>query len=72
MLLAVLNGPDTFVGDEGTCLGSSMRMVSSVILGLSVVDFVSPITNRYIACSYYILNAYKILRKSKINCYVIK
>ena len=43
MLLAVLNGPDTFVSDGGTCLGSSMRMISSVILRSSVVDFVSPI-----------------------------
>ena len=44
MLLAVLNGLDTFVGDVGTCLGSSKRMVPSVLLGSSVVDFVSPIS----------------------------
>ena len=44
MLLAVLNGPDTFVSDGGTCLGSSMRMISSIILGSLVVDFVNPIS----------------------------
>ena len=44
MLLVVFNGPDTFISDEGICFGWSMRMISSVILGSSVVDFVSPIT----------------------------
>ena len=38
-----LNDPATLVGDVGTCLGSSRRMVSSVLLSSFVVDFVNPI-----------------------------
>ena len=46
--MAVLNSPDTLVGDVGTCLGSSWRMASSVLLSSFVVYFVSPIIYIYI------------------------
>ena len=38
----VLNSPDALVNDVGTCLGSSWRMASSVLLSSFAIDFVSP------------------------------